>query len=330
MEYKFYHSFPRRFCNGSSKLQMEKGLEILSSILNYGLLLVPEVVEFDGEIDIETGSATSELLALQRRFCLTHIGEEQLRLHAENFGGFHIEFDEMSIRELGAIPVFYIPKSEPSKGTGLDILGNTLLHRLSEIQDVLSILSEVDERLNERKKSLFGNSIKLYSNNSKRKFSESDLKWFLSSLKEGKQSFKELTATVELLSYIFYPTKRFSPSQNSFCKTDNIHKTSNMYYYLQREWRVIGGISLNSVMIDDDLTSHEKVSILDVDYDFFSKPVSDLFDSNRIIDECKIIREINGKKIRYFINKIYAPKSSREKLNEIQSKFGLNADIIYI
>lgn len=325
MSYNYYHSFPRRFCSNSysygNEFQIQKGLEIFESILTYGVLLVPEIVEFDGELDTETGNTTSELLALQRRFCLTHLNEEQLTSHASSFGGFHLEFSEISIRKLGAIPVFYIPKSNPNENTGLDILGNTLLHRLSEIQDILRILSEIDSKLTSEVKSLFKRSIKLYSNENDRKISHSDLSWFLNSLKEGKQEFKELAATIEVLSYIFYPTKRRNVS--------NSYSDNNIYYYLQREWRVIGGISLNMNSIDDDLTEIEKVHISNIDTDFFRSPISNHFDSNTIIDECKVIRDIEGTPIKNLISRIYAPKHSKNRLKNILSYFNLDIDIIY-
>jgi hypothetical protein len=318
-KYNYYHSFPRRFRleRRSNSEQIKKGLEIFESILRFGILLVPEVVEFEGELDVETGTVTSELLAIQRRFCLTHLTESQLKSHALSFGSFHLEFTEDSIRKLGAIPVFYIPKSSPSKTSGLSILGNTLLHRLSEIQDILEILSELSTALTN--KSLFSKKLKLASNRDEKEFLRADLSWLLDSLSEEKQSFKELAATIEVLSYMFYPTNRNAESTSE----------DNIFYYLQREWRIIGGISLNMKQVDKYLTAHEKQHISSIDQEFFFRPFSRLLESNAVIDECEIIRDIDGISFKYFINKIFAPLASKKRLEHILSVHNADIEVIY-
>jgi hypothetical protein len=125
----FCHSFPRidelRNCS--------RALEVLRSICESGLLLVPEELSFPEE----TGGsdAAGRIFAIQRRFCLTMITQGRIREHSRHFGPITVSFEPASARILGAIPVMYLPQPAPDGSqTTLDRLGYFFVYRLIELQ----------------------------------------------------------------------------------------------------------------------------------------------------------------------------------------------------
>ena len=102
----FYHSFPRRGKN--SAIEVEKGLKILRSIRDFGLLLAPETVKW--KQPCSNGTFREFLPVIQKRVCFTEIQVDEIRRHSTAFGGFGLEFDNITIRNIGAVPAFYLPR----------------------------------------------------------------------------------------------------------------------------------------------------------------------------------------------------------------------------
>ena len=100
----FYHSFPRPRQGLSEEDNCEKGLRILRSMADIGLLLTPETLEF--REFLEDGTLGPKVVAAQRRACFTELAPSELRRHSLEFGPFALELDVMSLRELGAMPVW--------------------------------------------------------------------------------------------------------------------------------------------------------------------------------------------------------------------------------
>jgi hypothetical protein len=103
----FYHSFPRR---GRSDTTAEnpKGLKILELIRDFGLLLTPEITSWQYPHANQTPPRNMQMV--QRRVSFTELSSKQLPEHAKEFGHFALEFEIDTLKDLGAIPVFYIPK----------------------------------------------------------------------------------------------------------------------------------------------------------------------------------------------------------------------------
>ncbi|HUZ93822.1 MAG TPA: hypothetical protein VMU57_02815, partial [Edaphobacter sp.] len=106
-ERTFYHSFPRRRASDTPEVINEKGLELLVAISQMGLILAPEVVEWS--IPLSDGS-TKVIRHRQMRICFTELSQSELPRHAEVFGPFAMEFHIDILRQLGALPVIYVPQ----------------------------------------------------------------------------------------------------------------------------------------------------------------------------------------------------------------------------
>src|SRR4051794_14741617 len=112
MKRHFYHSFPRPRPSDTEPTIITKGLGILSLMAEAGIILAPEVVQWNQPV-ITGGHKTTSLL--QTRACFTELPFEQFGDHAKRFGPFALEFDLLTLRQLGALPVISMPQT-----TGID------------------------------------------------------------------------------------------------------------------------------------------------------------------------------------------------------------------
>lgn len=101
----FYHSFPR---GDNIKLQSEKGLKILESMVKFGFLLKPEDPPLDWAKYIGFDKLGKKLIMRQKRICFTFIRPNELMDHKKKWGIFSIEFDK-ELLNIGAMPMFYVP-----------------------------------------------------------------------------------------------------------------------------------------------------------------------------------------------------------------------------
>ncbi len=99
----FYHSFPRR------NHTQDRGIRVLNSIIQYGLLLTPELVQAALPNDPE-----NPFCIFQQRISFTELAPSELQQHAETFGAFAIEFEIEKLLQIGALPVFYFPVQSPA------------------------------------------------------------------------------------------------------------------------------------------------------------------------------------------------------------------------
>jgi hypothetical protein len=260
----FFHSFPRP--SGNKPADEDKGLKILANILKSGLLLVPEVMEFPSEYRGE-----DNYRLVQSRFCLTQLDDlESLERHAEHFGAFHLEFGDKVVYSLGAIPVMYLPKrgNQPDKCSGLlDDLGSFFIHRLLELQNLCTRAGQLEDILlaNSFKETVtIGDEMAgTYTVNVKQASA------VLKMLCRDIEYFDRILGAIQGLASLFYPIDM-----------ERGGKYEQLYYFRQREWRVIRGIvpgeyapgaSGNSSSIDGALNDEEKDALLEIDPVFYGK-----------------------------------------------------------
>lgn len=131
-----YHSFPRPR-NSKSKdedIEIKKGLKILKSIVENGLLLNCETIKQKEPLANGQLSSFINLMSISSSF--TFLEDHELKKHSNQFGNFSLEFEPQTLRKLGAMPVFYIPNPKQYHNT-VETLGSSILCRLSEIPFIL-------------------------------------------------------------------------------------------------------------------------------------------------------------------------------------------------
>jgi hypothetical protein len=282
----FYHSFPRLQKDNPSVLP---GLNALSSMLKFGLLLTPEVICW--------GQPGGERLCfLQKRICFTELAPTDLSNHAEEFGKFALEFSINGLRELGGIPVFYVPScSDAAKGfhgvgtalvSGLDQVGQ-LLNRLREhkngIQGCLSNLPAVQEAIN--------------------------------SITGGPRSLEQLCFIPVAIQSLLLPT-------------ENPKYTDDLHYYRQREWRIIENFALNDHWPFRDLTQTEKEQLVAQEAFFQRELTYPSLGNPKIVDHCKYYSQLERTPVMGRVRNIIVPSAAVAEAKRLVDDSNLKIPVI--
>lgn len=125
-----YHSFPRR----KAKEGRLQSVAVLESILDLGLLITPEIVHW-------RASDGRGFRVSQKRICLTSLEEAELAAHTKLFGPITLGFQRDMMEEIGAVPVFYVPRSLGVRRKKRN-LGGFHLERLYQILHVVKHVRE--------------------------------------------------------------------------------------------------------------------------------------------------------------------------------------------
>jgi len=323
-----YHSFPRP--RGiPDKNPPDKGIKILENILRYGLLLAPEIIGYEGVLDVE-GKKTDPVSMVQCRFCMTAIDNaELLQKHAEYFGSIHIEFTEECAYEMGAIPVIYLPEAP------LDATSNSLWHlavffvrRLRDFNVIINKLCELDKAIHKYVDAdVYKMPIDMQGR--EKNFDVIQLRDTLELILDGivdtykdrnsknaqelkEVEFNQMLGAIEGMCSLFYPT-------------DNIRKEGDekfLFFFKQREWRIIANMCIAGESQDRDIYLHERKAIVAVDKDFFEKNKQNFptVGLHPRINLCRLLPEINNKPIKDYINKIYVPQKPLVLSNELHDR----------
>lgn len=319
-EEKFlYHSFPRRGRNTPSEI--EKGVTIFKSIAEKGLLLTPEIKEWrELRRDTSGKDRPSEPWRLiQKSISFTMLEPSELiRLNlSESFGHFALEFEIATLRKLGAIPVFYLPKAT-EEHAGLEWVAACLLARLGEIQILLARLAEIEEGA--KKAPVKAEHIPLGKNKYVEKYlrctygGAEDLINFLrlpaDKSKESAQSISTLSAALRALSGFFY-------------QTEDLTRTDYLYYYQQREWRIIANMmELNQkdsgyIKLTHELKELEKNELIEIDSEFFEVKEQYHTGTYRRVDQCQFFPEFGGKRIIQHARRVIVPEKAIVEISKI-------------
>jgi hypothetical protein len=249
----FYHSFPRRGKNTDSEI--ERGCKILTLIRDCGLLLTPEVVKW--EYPHADGSPPRKNHMVQRRMSFTELAPSQLKGHANEFGHFALEFEIDTLKNLGAIPVFYVP----NPGTLASPLGQTLVMQLIDAMCLVDRLSKVKKfiestcTVGSRQDFTFG-------------FSDRQ-KLFSLDVSETQRALEGITHAITPVAML---SLGLEGALNFFYPTDDARDNNGpLKYYRQREWRITGNIGFGGEGLMR-LPSPELINaLLELDAPFFGR-----------------------------------------------------------
>jgi len=195
-------------------------------MLRTGLLLVPELTK----LRAPGGGVVQEIV--QQRMCFTELASDEVAKHAETFGVFALEYEPIVFRQLGAVPVFYIPSN--LNGAGLAAGGTVLASRVAYTQELIRRL------IGDRKTGGAGKAE------------------FYASLIDNLVSLEELFYTAEAIQNLFYPTE------------DLNYHDDPLHYYRQREWKIIPNFARDGKWEIEEPTAEEKRSLVSLNA-FFGK-----------------------------------------------------------
>lgn len=229
-----FHSFPRPKSGESKDSTLERGFNILAFMKEFGLVLAPEIVEWDVSL---LSRGTEQLRILQRRACFTELSIEELPTHSAIFGPIALSFDIAKLRGVGALPVIYVPQGIET--SALSQIGTFCVRGAYHTQKVLNHIELLKEQsdpalvakklgmpvdpnyvLNLANTDPSGKIVEEYS------IPASNVRNVLQHISFNNIPFNHSIGVLDLLQNIFYPT-------------DNKHTGDELGYYRQREWRLI-------------------------------------------------------------------------------------------
>lgn len=296
----FYHSFPRRFRKDPAS-ELDKGLEVLSSIIASGCLLTPEITEWREPRD--DGSLGEAWKIIQKTCCFTELSPNELPKHSEQFGNFSIEFDLQMLRQLGGIPVFYLPRAT-AEDRGLESLAASLIARTGEIQILLNRLAELANLVsNSEDKS----QLLVLQKNGQQVHTRCTLGGaadVITMITDGAESVDILRNALRVLSAFFYPAEDFS-------------YTGLLAYYQQREWRLIANMAHLGQNIDRELTDPEKTRLMAIDSDFFGRKMEFFTGTCRRVDQCRLFNKLDGKPLIQYARRVIVPGGAIARAEEL-------------
>ena len=298
----FYHSFPRPQRKSNS---VSPGLNVLASMLKSGLLLTPEVIcwEQDG----------GQLCHLQRRICFTELCPTELPSHRADSCPFALELTADNLRELGGIPVFYVPScSGTSKG--FHGAGTTLVFAIAEVGVLLNHLREIK---NVDPKALQSPPAWQYSWDGN--------KGWLSNLPAAQEAIAAVTKSIRALEQLCFVPDAL---QNLLLPTENLNHTQNLHYYYQREWRIIENFAIQDRWFIRDLEQEER-ELLVAQEPFFQKELAYPFLGNpKIVEQCKYYSRLEQEPVMSRVRRIFVPPAAFREAKRLVDDSGLKIQVV--
>lgn len=306
-KYFFYHSFPRPEENQHKNIMIKKGLRILESIVNNGLLLTPESIEW--EEPLENGTLGNKMISIAKSCSFTEIPLNKLKAHSAKFGYFSIEFDIEVLRKLGAIPVFYLPKA-PDGDDSLESLASSLMIRMGEITEFLNNLGKLEKWAEENleKKNFFPI---LDSCGQQRigRFNSEAIKDIIEFCRGYSQPLKILINALRYIHGFHYPA-------------ENYRYNNRMDYYKQREWRIVANMSFHGKELTYPIKDEGiKKMLISIDPNFYQKEIALHYNRTaRIIDLCQLFPEYNNKNFIEYAKRVIVPSKAVDLATSILNK----------
>ena len=304
----FYHSFPR---GNDAEL---RGLDVLESVLDRGLLLTPERIEFREELS--NGSLSQPWYAMQKRMSFTELEPRELPQHCHTFGPYSLEWDIATLIGMGAIPVFYVPlRSVPGSHSAVAC---SMLARIGEIQKLLVRLDDLETLVRES-----ANQAELLtvtkdgSPMAQTRCSVGGAADLLTMLQHGIQPLSALTGALRALAGYFYPT-------------DHERYTDLLGYYRQREWRLLANILHLGKPITVEVTKEDIEALLRINDEFFGRELDFPTGRKKRVEECQLYKTYCARPVIDTVQRLICPRSSSAKVVEIFESRDVRVPVVAI
>ena len=313
----FYHSFPRpRKCESYGET-VQRGWAILQSLSRLGLILAPEIVEWE---TLGSDGSPSPTQFLQRRICFTELSTKELGEHSKSFGPFALEFDIMALRRAGALPVIYMPQAL-SEQDPLALLGPFTVSHLKHTKHTLTTLNKLDQFREQdfiQQMHLDAQSI------------AEDCMFTLKNGDESRGTLQEFhvpwSAIRDLLRFISFENApldtmigALSIAQSLFYPTDDAHEDGPLGYYRQREWRITADYWVNGNPRGRNLDEKEKKDLVDIDSTFWSRELNFSNETFRRVDRAVALIQPGSQEFLGMATRLIVPS---EVIHEARQLFG--------
>lgn len=288
LEEFFYHSFPRINTRANETLEQNnlRGITILNNIIKNGLLLAPEVMHLPFKLEKWQNPV------VQHRCCFTLINRGMLKQHCQIFGRFSIEWNTSILKEIGIMPVMYLPLFDYNGDDDMKYVGSKFLYRMINYHEYARVcLKEVEEKREEVFKKGNSEEIKDFEND--------------------ERFFDEMRAFFEGLRNMVYPV-------------DNKKYTEENGYYRQREWKLPGNLKFDGVDIVEKATYEKQIELLSINPAFFSKKINYFGVVYTRAQISFFLKKVCNEHILNHANKIIVPSECVKEVENLLAKSKLN------
>lgn len=268
MPASLFHSFirPRANRDRFSETQLDAAIRVLESVLSSGLLLVPEEVR----LPLIPGIAETEserLIIRQLRLSLTKLHLSEIPAHAAVFGPVTVEFDLDPLRRAGVHPVYYFLSPPDRSVPGASDLGCRI------IADLYETIQYLERRVCD------------------------------GATDPERSRLLRMQSTLRGVASMFYPADSMQIRNQSSGQWEDRFST-DLKYFSQNEWRLVGGIEDSTGRLDEPLTAEEIERLSRIDAEFFHSR-SRGFDGRPKSEFCRILRGVAGVSVRQWIKAVH-------------------------
>lgn len=311
---KFFHSFPRPRPSDTSKELNAKGLAILRLIKDIGLIVAPETVEW--QVPLQDGTQRS-IKYDQLRICFTELHESELHQHAQRFGPFALEFEIGRLRQMGALPVIYMPQ-QVSAGD-LSAIGPMLVMEIHHVEATIRMLEQLRVNTNEREL--------LAANPGATNIAPECIVSLRNTEDDGATTNAfaiPIGAIRDVLTFIGFKNAPYAEMMNAlgyvknlFYPTDDAIHDETLAYYRQREWRICHGLTIANSVNSRPLSDVEKQRVIEIDERFWTTEIGTL--PIRRIDMAQVIPHFGDGPVIDAIARVFVPP---ETVHDARQLFG--------
>lgn len=306
------HSFSRPKPNESKVALAKRVIEILGLIRDIGLILAPELINWDLT---RIGLGKDVLAILQQRICFTDLSPADLPNHSETFGPLAIAYEIEELRNAGAMPVMYVPQALASSVSGLaSFCVNGALHtkkvleQLQRLQDLsdpeiaaLRFNAPVNPNYTLNLQNTISQGQVVVSNSIPARHAQQVLQF----IGFNNIPFRHSIGILDVLLNLFSPT-------------DNLHRDELLGYYQQREWRLIASnIHFEGHPMVRDLNASEKERVIRTNKTFWSHILTVENQEFRRIDLAVVYEPFQGWNALGNAQCIYTPEAYEDEVRDI-------------
>ena len=309
----FYHSFPRRGSNTDAEI--DKGYKILSLICDAGLLLAPEVVNW--QYPHADGSPPRTQTYIQRRVCFTELAPSDLSEHAEIFGRFALEFEIDVLKGMGALPVFYIPQATTAEASEINNLGSVLVNQMIDAAMLAMRFAEVKKLVDAAPDG-----------------TRLDATMGVNKFKEFRLDAKETRNTLEALGYGLTPPDMLEQSLygllHCFYPADNLRDNKVLAYYRQREWRISHNFAIRGEDVMRRVSNEVIGRLMEIDAEFFGRNFPTPSGAKHLAEEAFVYPGFGGKRVIQMVRRVIVPRHALNRASKIVAQFAPEVPVVCI
>lgn len=306
----FYHCFPRlRWSERSAsneQVQTAKGLAILRSIAEFGLLLTPE----NAPLDRRRQSCRACFTLTSYDDLTTPIqrvvgGQSKALSHADLFGSFAIGITHVTARKLGLQPVVYHYRSEQG-----DSLSEKVQEKIEEIRALLGVLAYLEASVGDADK--FHTTCTLQDRGYISPVGERALQLIAALPAEASRRFFDVITEMprstswNLIDWLDH-------FRDHFQTVDGHSQIGTLSYYMQNEWRVGRMQFGDREVIGLDDTSQPAIGEV---RDTLSK-IDEHYFTPAVLSECAVLATVNNCYFFDHVHEVICPRAAADDVATI-------------